>query len=185
MNKSTKITKTGKNTNNKEEIKDKVKEDNIKVKNKASKSSKVKKIKTPSGYILFTKEERQNVKKENPEAAPKEILSLLGKKWKGLSDNEKKKYNDLAQELKEKALNEIKEDKKSNSNNNNNNNNKSDIDSDSDDGNIKSRKKKPGKPKAAKDVKQQKKSNNNNNKNKPITKNNYESDDDDDDDDDE
>ena len=55
------------------------------------------KIKKPmSAYVIFSNIKREEVKKSNPELSPKEILSFLGKLWKGLSDDDKVKYNDLA-----------------------------------------------------------------------------------------
>lgn len=55
-----------------------------------------------SSYMLFCQEERENVKKENPDLKAKEILSELGKRWKGLDDDEKKKYQDRFEEDKKR-----------------------------------------------------------------------------------
>lgn len=44
------------------------------------------------GYMLFVKKNRELVKKENPTLAFTEIGKELGKRWKALSAEEKKKY---------------------------------------------------------------------------------------------
>ena len=56
----------------------------------------------PSGYILFGKDERSNVLKDNPEMKAKDVMTELGKRWNSLSDKEKKKYNDKAADEKAK-----------------------------------------------------------------------------------
>jgi hypothetical protein len=52
-----------------------------------TKSKKAKKSKNApknprSAYLLFTRDERDNIKKENPDISQKEIMIELGKKWK-------------------------------------------------------------------------------------------------------
>lgn len=49
-----------------------------------------------TSYILFCGDHREKVKKENPDLNNLEITSKLGELWKGVSDKEKKKYEDLA-----------------------------------------------------------------------------------------
>jgi len=56
----------------------------------------------------FAIENREKVKNDNPEAAPKEILTLLGKRWNEMTESEKQKYNELAVKDKEKYDNEVK-----------------------------------------------------------------------------
>jgi hypothetical protein len=57
------------------------------------------KIKKPvSAYVIFSNMKRAEVKSKNPELSPKEILSLLGKMWRELSDDDKVEYNELAAE---------------------------------------------------------------------------------------
>jgi len=54
---------------------------------------KTKKGKTKvNGYINYTKEMRDKVKKENPKLTPKEVTQQLSKQWKELSDDEKEKF---------------------------------------------------------------------------------------------
>ncbi|CAF0957020.1 unnamed protein product [Rotaria sordida] len=70
--------------------------------NKKSKDPKAPK-RYRSAYILFSIDKRYQIKNENPELSPKEILSELGALWKSadlqtkeyfqkLSDNEKAEY---------------------------------------------------------------------------------------------
>lgn len=55
-----------------------------------------KKKRALSGYLVFSMEQRANVKTEHPDATPKEILGLLGTAWKALSEKEKAEYNTKA-----------------------------------------------------------------------------------------
>jgi len=74
---------------------------------KASKGKAVKAVKakvsnrTPSGYLLFCKEKRQQVKEENPSAKMTDITTILGKMWKSLTEKKKKPFMDQAAKLKE------------------------------------------------------------------------------------
>jgi high mobility group protein B2 len=57
------------------------------------------KIKKPvSSYVIYSNLKRAEVKSKNPKLSPKEILSLLGKMWKELSDDDKEEYKELAAE---------------------------------------------------------------------------------------
>jgi len=47
-----------------------------------------------SAYILFSTEERKNVVKDHPGLAPKEVTTELGARWRKLSEEEKKKYQE-------------------------------------------------------------------------------------------
>ncbi|CDH53379.1 nucleosome binding protein [Lichtheimia corymbifera JMRC:FSU:9682] len=49
-----------------------------------------------SAYMFFSQEQRSTVKEENPEATFGDIGKLLGQKWKELTDEEKKPYQDKA-----------------------------------------------------------------------------------------
>ncbi|KAH9450542.1 hypothetical protein MJO28_010015 [Puccinia striiformis f. sp. tritici] len=67
------------------------------------KVKKVKKEKDPnapkrplSAYMFFSQDWRERIKTENPEVSFGEIGRLLGLKWKGLTDEEKKPYEDMA-----------------------------------------------------------------------------------------
>uniref|UniRef100_A0A6C0DL45 HMG box domain-containing protein n=1 Tax=viral metagenome TaxID=1070528 RepID=A0A6C0DL45_9ZZZZ len=71
-----------------------------------------------SGYILYCKEERNNIKEKNPELSPPEITSALGAQWNALDVNEKAEYNAKAKSMKPieapktKAVSKKKEEKK-------------------------------------------------------------------------
>ncbi|KAI8449560.1 high mobility group box domain-containing protein [Phakopsora pachyrhizi] len=49
-----------------------------------------------SAYMYFSQDWRERIKAENPEVSFGEIGRLLGQKWKSLSDEEKKPYEDMA-----------------------------------------------------------------------------------------
>ena len=71
-------------------------------KGKAAKAVKAKvSNRTPSGYLLFCKEKRQQVKEENQSAKMTDITTILGKMWKSLTDKKKKPFMDQAAKLKE------------------------------------------------------------------------------------
>jgi hypothetical protein len=66
------------------------------------------KIKKPiSAYVIFSNLNRAKVKENNPKVAPTEIMALLGKTWKSLSDKEKEKYKKLAEEDKARYQREL------------------------------------------------------------------------------
>ena len=67
-------------------------------KKKQNDDSKVKRAK--SSYLFFCAEKREEITKENPDKKAKEILKLLGDAWSKLSDNEKKKYQYMADKYK-------------------------------------------------------------------------------------
>ncbi len=75
-----------------------INKDNIKVKGK-NKSSKEKTYNL-SGYLLFCNQERENVKKQNPELSPKDIMRILGPMWKEQDDDIRKEFNDRAKAIK-------------------------------------------------------------------------------------
>ncbi|EFP78745.1 Non-histone chromosomal protein 6 [Puccinia graminis f. sp. tritici] len=67
------------------------------------KTKRVKKEKDPnapkrplSAYMYFSQDWRERIKTENPDVSFGEIGRLLGLKWKGLSEEEKKPYEDMA-----------------------------------------------------------------------------------------
>jgi len=49
-----------------------------------------------TSYILFCGDQREKVKKSNPNMSATEITTKLGELWKALSEKDKKKYTDLA-----------------------------------------------------------------------------------------
>ncbi|GAQ80667.1 high mobility group box protein [Klebsormidium nitens] len=61
-----------------------------------------------SAFVLWSKDQRPQVQKENPEASFGALSTLLGEKWKNVSAEKKKPYEDQA-----KSLNDVyKEEKK-------------------------------------------------------------------------
>jgi len=66
---------------------------------------------TPSGYLLFCKDKRQQVKDENPSSKMTEITTILGSMWKDLSDKNKKPYMEMAEKLKKAKASENVEEK--------------------------------------------------------------------------
>ena len=84
-----------------EKTKKEKKEKNTKETSKPKKVSSV-----PSGYILFSKEERPKVLKETPDIQPKQILSEIASRWKSASEAVKKKFNDISASMKLKAKEE-------------------------------------------------------------------------------
>lgn len=69
--------------------------------------------KRPStSYILWCKEQWNEVKKQNPEADFKETSNILGAKWKSLSAEEKKPYEEKYKVDKEAYLQVIAKEKR-------------------------------------------------------------------------
>jgi hypothetical protein len=79
---------------------------------KPKKAKKAKKAKSDSeedkpkkkvnAYALFAKENREQVKEENPDMDSKAITKELARQWKDLDDDEKQDWKDQADELNEK-----------------------------------------------------------------------------------
>jgi hypothetical protein len=44
--------------------------------------------------LLFSKDNRDKIKKEYPDLSPSELLSVIGQVWNTLGVNEKKPYED-------------------------------------------------------------------------------------------
>ena len=79
-----------------------------KEKSTVNKDGTPKKPKAKTGYLVFSSEKREDIKKmlqdetgEPPK--PKDVISKLGEVWKGLSDDEKKVFNDKAKAMAEEA----------------------------------------------------------------------------------
>ena len=62
------------------------------------KSQKPKSDKPVSGWIRFTKEQRSDVAKKNPDLKPTDITKKLGKMWNALDEDERDVYNDQAKD---------------------------------------------------------------------------------------
>eukprot|EP01113_Clastostelium_recurvatum_P042958 TRINITY_DN702_c0_g1_i1.p1 TRINITY_DN702_c0_g1~~TRINITY_DN702_c0_g1_i1.p1 ORF type:complete len:191 (-),score=69.86 TRINITY_DN702_c0_g1_i1:96-602(-) len=70
---------------------------------KETKKKKVKKVKDPnapkrglSAFFYYSKEQRDNVRKDNPGAKVGDIAKILGQQWKELTADEKHPYEDSA-----------------------------------------------------------------------------------------
>eukprot|EP00887_Chlorella_sp_A99_P002324 scaffold10.g2324.t1 len=55
-----------------------------------------------SAYFIFMNENREKIKKENPEATFGQIGKIAGEQWKALSDKEKEPYTKKAEKDKER-----------------------------------------------------------------------------------
>jgi len=66
-----------------------------------------------SAYMLFGAEQRPKITLANEDLKVTEIMSLVAKAWKELSDEEKKPYNDKAKKLSDKHAKEIEKYKQS------------------------------------------------------------------------
>lgn len=100
---------------------------------KAKDSNKPKKANT--AWICFTQEMREKVKADNPDATTTDLTKIMSPMWKALSESERKKYEDMASEDKERYEKEMVE----------YNANNSDSDSESDSDKPKKSKSKPKK----------------------------------------
>lgn len=69
--------------------------------------------KPPTAYFLFTNKVRAAVTAANPDMKITEIAKVLGQKWKEISEEEKKEYQDEAAKLKEQHKITVEEYKKS------------------------------------------------------------------------
>ena len=67
-----------------------------------------------TALIIFTNEQRQKFKADNPDKSTTELTTLMSQEWRNMTDDEKKKYVDLSEVDKQRYLKE-KEDYESNS----------------------------------------------------------------------
>jgi hypothetical protein len=58
----------------------------------SEKKSATRKARKPSGFMKFSAKERKSVMAENPNIAFADVGRELGKRWRALSEAEKKKY---------------------------------------------------------------------------------------------
>eukprot|EP00586_Coscinodiscus_wailesii_P004416 CAMPEP_0172483482 /NCGR_PEP_ID=MMETSP1066-20121228/10494_1 /TAXON_ID=671091 /ORGANISM="Coscinodiscus wailesii, Strain CCMP2513" /LENGTH=946 /DNA_ID=CAMNT_0013247383 /DNA_START=94 /DNA_END=2934 /DNA_ORIENTATION=- len=93
------------------EIKEKV----SKIKDEDKGSAKKKKKKDPnepkknwSSYMFFTNDKRAEIKSKNPDASFGDIAKLMGAEFKKLTDEERKKYEDMADQDKLRYKSEMK-----------------------------------------------------------------------------
>jgi len=80
---------------------------------KTKKVKKVKKVKDSnapkralSAWIIFTTEQRPIFKENNPDKSNTELTTLMSQEWRNMTDEEKKKYTDLAVVDKERYIKE-------------------------------------------------------------------------------
>jgi hypothetical protein len=73
--------------------------DNIPVK-KGYLSIEKKKKRRYSGYHLYMKEHRKEIKTKYPEKKPQELIALVARSWKDVSDEEKNEFNRRAMNIK-------------------------------------------------------------------------------------
>ena len=65
-------------------------------------------IKKPqSAYMYFCKSARETVKKENPDLKPKDVMKALGEKWRSLPTDERKPFEDLAENDKKRYRDQL------------------------------------------------------------------------------
>lgn len=64
--------------------------------------------KVKNAYALFCQEIRPKVKKQNPDASFGDMATLVAQEWKKLSDEEKKKYEELSKEDQQRYEREMK-----------------------------------------------------------------------------
>ena len=62
-----------------------------------------------NAFILFCGENRDSVKKDNPDLKPTEITKKLGEMWRELDDEDKEEYQNKAKEDKERFDNEMED----------------------------------------------------------------------------
>ncbi|KAI8885347.1 HMG box protein, partial [Backusella circina FSU 941] len=55
-----------------------------------------------SAYMFFSQANREKIKQENPDATFGQLGKILGEKWKAMSEDDKKPYNDKAKADKER-----------------------------------------------------------------------------------
>ena len=90
--------------------------DDIKGMDTFMKPKKNKKVKDPnapkrglSAWIIFTNEQRPIFKENNPESSTTELTTLMSQEWKNMTDEDKKKYTDLAVVDKQRYMKEMEE----------------------------------------------------------------------------
>ena len=74
------------------------KEKSAKKEKKAEKEEKPKKKRGMTGYLLFSKENRADVKAEMGDVKPTEVVTEVAKRWKALTDEERGSWNERAKE---------------------------------------------------------------------------------------
>ena len=62
-----------------------------------------------SGYIFFCIENREKIKKSNPDMSAKDIIKELGAVWRSISPDKKEKYNKMSENDKQRYSGEISE----------------------------------------------------------------------------
>ena len=80
---------------------------------KPKKNKKIKDPKAPkralSAWIIYTNELRSKFKADNPDKSTTELTTLMSQEWRNMTDEDKKKYTDLAIVDKERYMKEMDE----------------------------------------------------------------------------
>lgn len=58
----------------------------------------------PSAYILFSNAIRPQLKEGNPDTKPRDIMRMIAEKWRAMSLDDKKEYQDEAASKKKKEV---------------------------------------------------------------------------------
>ncbi|XP_039124132.1 high mobility group B protein 13 [Dioscorea cayenensis subsp. rotundata] len=95
-------------------LREKEEENKDKKKKKKKNKDLVEKKKPCAAYISWCRDQWNEVKKERPEADFKEVSNLLGARWKSLSAEEKKPYEEKYQKEKEEYLKIVGQEKREN-----------------------------------------------------------------------
>ncbi|KAM0944490.1 putative chromatin remodeling & transcriptional activation HMG family [Dioscorea sansibarensis] len=97
-------------------LREKEEENKDKKKRKKKKNNKdlVEKKKPCAAYISWCRDQWNEVKKEKPEADFREVSNMLGARWKSLSSEEKKPYEEKYQKEKEEYLKIVGQEKREN-----------------------------------------------------------------------
>lgn len=90
--------------------------DDIKDMDTFMKPKKIKKVKDPkapkrslTAWLIYTNEQRSKFKEENPDKSTTELTTLMSQEWRNMTDEDKKKYEDLAKVDKERYMKEMEE----------------------------------------------------------------------------
>lgn len=65
-----------------------------------------------SAFFLFSQDERPKIKSENASLSVADVAKVIGEKWRGASDDVKRRYEKAAQEAKERYETELQAYKK-------------------------------------------------------------------------
>ena len=82
-------------------------------KNTPEKKKKIKDKNAPkkpaNAYLIYCAENRENIKTQNPDLKPTEIVKKISENWNLLNEKLKDKYKKLAEDAKNKYIEQLKE----------------------------------------------------------------------------